>query len=206
MTVLTYPSTRIFVPSEFTAVLQRNITQTRNPLTRRRKTVEHPGALWVFTLLFTPHSFEEMAEIEAFWNEASDADNTVALWHMARPVPRGTLQTNTTTAASASEGVSALNLTADTGKTILLGDMAAVTLATGKKQLVQVTKNVTSVDGVMTAVSVVPPLVGDVNNGATVTVVKPATPMRLEEPYVPAHYVPGYAPAFPVVLVEDPEW
>lgn len=207
MTVLTYPSTLVFHPAEFTPALDRNIERTRNPLTKRRKTVEHPGALWVFTLLYAPVTHEEAAELEAFWNELSDADNTLSLWHLARPMPRGTLQTNTTTAASASEGASALNLTADTGKTLLVGDMFSVVLASSKVQLVQVVKNVTSVDGVMTAVSFVPPLVGAVNNGATVTVVKPTTTFDLEEPYVPTRYVGGNAvPPVAVVLVEDPEW
>lgn len=206
MTALTYPTSRIYCPSEFTAELQRNITQTRNPLTRRRKTVEHPGALWMFTLLFTPHSHDEMAEIEAFWNKASDADNVVSMWHMVRPIPRGTLRTNTTTAAAANEGASAINLNADTGKTLCAGDMMSIALAIGQPQLVQVVQDVTAVANVMTAVPFVPPLVGSVSSGATVKVDKPTTTFRLEEPFVPAQYVPGFSPAFPVVLLEDPEW
>jgi len=200
-----YPSTQAFMLEEFSLGLQRNLTQRRNPLTRRRKTIEHVGALWVATLLYPNNSLADRAQIEAFWNKVSDADEVVSLWHQSRPVPRGTLQANTTTAASASEGASTINITATTGLTLLAGDMFTVAL-TGATQLVQVVADVTSAAGVMTAVSFVPPLVGAVANGAAVVVDKPTALFRLEEPFVPAHYVPGYAPSFPVTLLEDPAW
>lgn len=205
MSTIAYPATRVFTPAEVTWHLQRNLTQRRNPLTRRRTTIEHVGALWSVTLVYTPHTHADMAAIEAFWNRASDADEVVSLWHMARPLPRGTLQANTTTAASASEGASTINITATTGLTLLAGDMFTVAL-TGSTQLVQVVSDITSSAGVMTGVQFVPPLVGDVANGAAVVVDKPRGLFRLEEPFVPAHYVPGYAPSFPVTLLESPAW
>ena len=200
-----YPSTQAFMLEEFSLGLQRNLTQRRNPLTRRRKTIEHVGALWVATLLYPNHSLADRAQIEAFWNKVSDADEVVSLWHQSRPVPRGTLQANTTTAASAAEGASTVNITATTGLTLLVGDMFSVAL-TGATQLVQVVADVTSSAGVMTAVSFVPPLVGAVANGAAVVVVKPTALFRVEEEIVPVSYVPGYAQSFPVTLIESPAW
>lgn len=205
MTTIAYPATRVFKPAEVTWHLQRNLTQRRNPLTRRRKTIEHVGALWAATLVYTPSTHADRASVEAFWNNALDADNVVSLWHHARPVPRGTLQANTTTAASAAEGASTVNITATTGLTLLVGDMFSVAL-TGATQLVQVVADVTSSAGVMTAVSFVPPLVGAVANGAAVVVVKPTALFRVEEEIVPVSYVPGYAQSFPVTLIESPAW
>lgn len=202
---ISYPDTLQFAPAEVVWSLQRNLTQRRNPLTRRRKTIEHAGALWAVTLTYSANTHADMAAIEAFWNRASDADETVSLWHHARPLPRGTLQANTTTAASASVGASSVSISATTGLTLLAGDMFSLAL-TGATQLVQVVADVTSVAGVMASVSFVPPLVGDVANGAAVTVVKPTATFRLEESFVPAQYVPGYAPSFPVTLIESPEW
>lgn len=202
---ISYPDTRSFVPAEVAWSLQRNLTQRRNPLTRRRKTIEHVGALWAVTLTYSAHAHADMAAIEAFWNRASDAAEAVSLWHHARPMPRGTLQANTTTAASASAGASSVSIAATTGLTLFAGDMFSLAL-TGATQLVQVVADVTSVAGVMASVSFVPPLVGDVANGAAVTVVKPTATFRLEESFVPAQYVPGYAPSFPVTLIESPEW
>lgn len=206
MTTISYPTSRIFVPSDLTVGLRRNITASRNPLTRRRKRIEYPGALWEWTLLFTPHSHAERAEIEAFWNWASDVDNVIALWHLVRPVPRGTLRTNTTTAGAASEGASTISINATTGLTLLPGDMFSVALSAGGTQLVQIRSAVTSVSSVMSAAAFLPPLVGDVASGAAVTVVKPTTLFAPEEPFVPMQYSPGYAQSFPVVLVEEPGW
>lgn len=205
MSTIAYPSTDPFLLAEVTWSLQRNLTQRRNPLTRRRTTIEHVGALWAVTIVYPNNNHADAAQIEAFWNRASDADDVVSLWHMARPVPRGTLQSNTTTAASAAEGASTVNITATTGLTLLAGDMISLAL-TGATQLVQVVADVTSAAGVMTAVSFVPPLVGAVANGAAVVVDKPTALFRLEEPFVPAHYVPAFAPAFPVTLIESPAW
>lgn len=205
MSTIAYPSTDPFLLAEVTWSLQRNLTQRRNPLTRRRTTIEHAGALWAVTIVYPNNNHADAAQIEAFWNRASDADDVVSLWHMARPVPRGTLQSNTTTAASASEGASTVNITATTGLTLLAGDMISLAL-TGATQLVQVVSDITSSAGVMTGVQFVPPLVGAVANGAAVVVDKPRGLFRLEEPFVPAHYVPGYAPSFPVTLLESPAW
>lgn len=200
-----YPTSRLFVPAEFSMRLQRNLTQRANPLTRRRKTIEHAGALWIVTLTYSPHSWADMAQLEAWWNAATDADIVLSMWHMARPLPRGTLQANTTTSASAAEGASAININATTGLTLLAGDMLSVVTTAGV-QLVQVVANITSSAGVMTGVSFVPPLVAAVNSGAAVVVDKPTSLFRLDEPVVTATYQAGRAPAFAVVLIEDPAW
>jgi hypothetical protein len=205
MSTIAYPSTQAFMVEEFSLGLQRNLTQRRNPLTRRRTTIEHVGALWVATLIYPNNSLADRAQIEAFWNRVSDADEVVSLWHHTRPLPRGTLQANTTTAASASEGASTVNITATTGLTLLAGDMISLAL-TGATQLVQVVADVTSAAGVMTAVSFVPPLVGAVANGAAVVVDKPTALFRLEESFVPATYRSAHAPSFPVTLIESPAW
>ena len=205
MTTTAYPTARRFVPAQFSLRLQRNLMQRANPLTRRRKTIEHVGALWVATLTYTPHSWADMAVIEAFWNAATDADIVLSLWHLARPLPRGTLQANTTTSASAAEGASAININATTGLTLLAGDMLSVVTAAGV-QFVQVVADITSSASVMTGVSFVPPLVAAVNSSAAVVVDKPTSLFRLEEPVVPATYQAGHAPAFAVVLIEDPAW
>lgn len=205
MSTITYPSTAAYCPQEVSWFLQRNLTQRRNPLTRRRKTIEHVGALWAVTLIYTPSTHADRAAIEAFWNLALDADNVVGLWHHARPLPRGTLQTNTTSAA-ASAGASTININATTGLTLKAGDMFSVALAAGGTQLVQVTADITSAGGVMTATAFVPPLVGAVSNGAAVVVNKPTALFRVEEEIVPVTYSPGFAPSFPVTLLESPAW
>jgi len=205
MSTIAYPSTQAFMVEEFSFGLQRNLTQRRNPLTRRRTTIEHVGALWVATLIYPNNSLADRAQIEAFWNRVSDADEVVSLWHQTRPLPRGTLQANTTTAASASEGASTVNITATTGLTLLAGDMISLAL-TGATQLVQVVADVTAAAGVMTAVSFVPPLVGAVANGAAVVVDKPTALFRLEESFVHSTYRSAYAPSFPVTLLESPAW
>ena len=205
MSTLTFPSTAQYRPSEVTWHLQRNLSQRRNPLTRRRKTIEHVGALWAPTLVFTPATHAHRAAVEAFFNLALDADNVIALWHHARPAPRGTLQANTTTSASAAEGASAISINATTGLTLLAGDMLSVVTASGV-QLVQVVADITSSASVMSGVAFVPPLVGAVSSGAAVVVVKPTSLFRVEEEVVPVTYSPGFAPSFPVTLIEDPAW
>ena len=207
MTTIAYPTTDLYRPSEFTLTLTRNIVgRKRNPFTRRRQVIEHPGPLWAATIIYAPDYHADRAGIEAFWNRVSAAVNKVSMWHFARPTPRGTLQSNTTTAASASAGASAISLNATTGLTLLAGDMMEITLTGGATQLVMVVADVTSVDSVMAAVSFVPSLVGAVSNGATVKLVRASALFQLEEDFAQMPYVPGYAQSFPVTLIETPNW
>lgn len=206
MTIVSYPTDRIFCPSGFTPTLLRNIVgKRRNPFNRRQKLIEHPGPLWEFTLIYTPHTYDDRAAVEAFWNRMMAVDMKVSMWHLIRPVPRGTLQSNTTLSGAHAAHVRSAQIVATTGLTLKAGDMLSFTLAAGGTQLVQVTGDVAAVSNVLT-VSFEPALVGAANAGSVVTIVKPTAKFQVEGESISMPYVPAFGQSFSVTLLEAPEW
>lgn len=201
MTTYTWPTTRLFTPTSVEWRLIPNVIRSNvSPFSGHSQTVEVPGARWAALLNLTANRNADRAQIEAWLNKVRGAANRIALWHHVRPVPRGTLQANTTTTATAASGATSITIAATTGLTLLAGDMLSVATANGKSQLVQVTQDTVAVSSSMT-VAFTAPLRWSVNNGATVTVVRPTAEFVLDDaPSIP--YGPVVSPGFSIALTE----
>jgi hypothetical protein len=182
MTTLAYPTTWHFRPDQFEAELRANVLVSTSPLTGAMQTVQIPGTRWIFRLTFGNASAAEQAEREAWFSQLEGMANRAALWHHARPLPRGTRQTDTTLASSASSAATSLSLNATTGQTLLKGDMLAV-----GGQLLQVIADATAAAGVLT-VSVRPSLRAAVASLAAVTLVRPTGEFILTTPGISIGY------------------
>ena len=200
MTTYTYPSDLIYVPASVEWKLAPNVGMFTSPFSGQVQTTEMPGARWIAVLNFVPHRNDDRAAVEAWFTRLRGPANRIALWHPVRPAPRGTLQANTTTAATAAYGATSISITATTGLTLLAGDMIGILLADTSTQLVQIVQDATSSAGAIAA-AFSPPLRWSVANGATVTVVKPtATFILMDSPRIP--YQPVVSPGFSVELME----
>ncbi|MFE8033847.1 hypothetical protein [Thiohalocapsa marina] len=187
MATLTYPNitlaaNRHFAPDQFEAELRPNVLMSTSVLTGAIQTVQVPGTRWIFRLTYGVASAAEQAEREAFFAELEGMVNRVALYHTARPTPRGTRQTNTTLSASAAVGATTLAMTATTGQTLLRGDMVGV-----GGQLFQVVADATAASSVLT-VSVRPAVRTPLANGAAVTLVRPTANFMLASAGVSVPY------------------
>lgn len=201
MTVYTWPTDRLFVPGTIEWRLVPNIIRSNaSPFSGHMQTVEVPGARWAVLLNLTANRNADRAQIEAWLSKVRGAANRIALWHPVRPTPRGTLQANTTTNATAAAGATSITIAATTGLTLLAGDMLSVATANSKTQLVQVTQDTTAVSSSMT-VAFTAPLRWSVNSGATVVVVRPTAEFVLDDaPSIP--YGPVVSPGFSIALTE----
>jgi hypothetical protein len=171
-----------------------------SPFNGHMQTVEVPGARWTALLTLTPHRNADRAEVEAWLNKIRGAANRIALWHPMRPLPRGTLQANTTTNATAAAGAVSITIAATTGLTLLAGDMISVATENSKTQLVQVVQDATSAASSMT-VAFTPPMRWSVANGAAVVVIRPTASFMLDDaPSIP--YAPVVSPGFSISLTE----
>lgn len=187
MATLTYPNitlaaNRHFAPDQFEAELRPNVLISTSVLTGAIQTVQVPGTRWIFRLTYGAASAAEQAEREAFFAELEGMVNRVALYHTARPTPRGTRQANTNLSSSAAVGATTLAMTATTGQTLLRGDMVGV-----GGQLFQVVADATAASSVLT-VSVRPAVRAALSNGAAVTLVRPTANFMLTSAGVSVPY------------------
>lgn len=198
MTTYSWPSD--YYPETFELKLAPNARVIRPMFDGRPQSIEFVGARWRANLTLPPDFIDDRAEIEAFFNRIRGPAHRVSLWHLARPAPLGTLQSNTQLNAAASQFATSISIDATTGLTLLAGDMVGVALADSTTQLVQVATAATASAGSMT-VEVTPPLRWSALDNAVVTLVKPPATFMLAE--APAFlYQSPNAPALPITLEE----
>lgn len=122
--------------------------------------------------------------------------NTVNLWHMARPVPRGSMRGTPTLSAGVSQGAASLAITTTAGATLKAGDLLGVS-----SLLLMVSTDCTA-DG---AGAITVPLANRVrkalSSGAAVTWSRPTAPFRLAS-RAGVGYTPGVAGAVSLEFVE----
>lgn len=200
MTAYTWPTSSAYCPATFTSRLVPNARVVPAMFAGDDQTIEFPGAKWSFLLSMPNGGSDDRAALEAFLNRVRGPAHRIDIWHLRRPLPRGTLQTNTTLSEAAAQFAATLKINATTGRTLFAGDMVGVTLENSDKALVQVVQDATSSAGVI-QVNVTPPLKWSAVASATVTLVRPMARCRLVES-VAVTYVPGYSPGPQIELVE----
>jgi hypothetical protein len=150
---------------------------------------------WKATLSASPRTYAEAAALEALINSMRGKTNTLAIYHLLRPQPRGTMRGAPLTNGVA-VGAQAVYIFTDPGATLLAGDMfgaggllfqvAADSVANGSGEFL-----VPIVNRVRRTLSALTPVVWD----------KPTAPFRLSSKPV-VQFVPGYAQGVPMDFVE----
>jgi len=201
MTTYTWPTSNEFCLATIEWKMAPNIIRSNmSPFSGHYQTIEVPGARWIARATFPAQYDEGRAVVEAWLNNVRGAANRIAMWHPVRPLPRGTLQANTTTNATAAAGAVSITIAATTGLTLLAGDMISVATENSKTQLVQVVQDTTSAASSMT-VAFTPPMRWSVANGAAVVVIRPTAEFFLDDaPSIP--FAPGVSPEFSISLTE----
>lgn len=196
-----YPSSLHFLPSRFEFGLRANVMMTTSAHNGSIQTIEMPGSRWVATLHWEGAQDAALrAEVEAFWANVRGQSNRVMLYHVRRPLPRGTVQTNGTFAASAAIGASTLSLNATTNQTLRQGDMVGWNDGTSY-QLFMVTADATSVAGVIN-VNVTPQVRKAITSTQAYQVVSPTAQFVLTSNEVRIPYSGYIGDSFSVDLVE----
>lgn len=199
MATYTYPSGAIYRPTDAHVWIEPSVLVSQSPLTKSTRARDLQGDKWRMTLTFGPvrrrGTVDEQAEREAFWNRVG-LFHTVAMWHPARSVPRGTMRGSPALAAAAAQGATTLTIATAAGATLLAGDMIGV-----GGELVQVVADATAAGGGQMTVSVAPKLKRAKTVGAALVWSMPTAVMAVQSP-VEIPYVPGYSPGFTVDLSE----
>ena len=145
---------------------------------------------WLCSLALPPNSQANAAQLEAFIAAMRGQTNTINLYHLMRPAPRGTMRGTLTLSAAAAQGAASLSITGGAGQagtTLLAGDMLGV----GGLLLMVAADATANGSGVIT-VTLANRLRTAQSISAAVTWNQPTAPMRLlQNSGVP--YQPGFA-------------
>lgn len=188
MSAVTLPT--LFVPATCVFTQTTNQRVAASPFGGSEQAIDLLNDRWKCSLAFSSKASADAAWIEAFIGSMRGQTNTVALYHFARPVPRGTARGSMTLSTFASQGASSIVLTGvspSTG-TLLAGDMLGV-----GGLLLMVASDCTASGGVVTA-PITNRLRVSQSAGAVVAWNKPATNFRMlatsDVEYVPGNTQP----------------
>lgn len=172
MSVITFPAR---LPVSFQLTLSTSQRVSASPFGGSEQAVDLLNDRWMASMDFDQQDYATAATIEAFINAMRGQTNTVALYHFARPVPRGTLRGSLTLNAAAAQGASSIVITggAPSTGTLLQGDMLGV-----GGLLLQVQNDCVAVAGVIT-VPIINRLRTALSSGAVVTWNMPTANFRL---------------------------
>jgi hypothetical protein len=183
------PPTIFSQASSFRAVLAVNQRVNASPFGGSEQAVDLLNDRWLFSLELPPNTPANSAQLEAFIAAMRGQVNTVNLWHLARPVPRGTMRGTLTLNAAAAQGASSIVVTGGVGQastTLLAGDLLGV-----GGLLLQVAADATANGSGVITLSLVNRLRSALSSAAAVTWNQPTVPMRMLSSSG-MQYLPGY--------------
>lgn len=113
-----------FRPDSVSLVLQANQRMHSSPFGGSDQVVDMLNDRWAMSLTLPMRLQADAAALEAWLASMRGMVNTSALWHFARPAPRGTMRGSPTLNGAHSAGAASIAITGGTaGGTLLAGDM-----------------------------------------------------------------------------------
>ena len=205
MTIYSWPTSgAAFTPSAAPWGQLQNQRVSRSSLNAATQVVSLPGARWLVPMSFQQQDYATRAALDAFLVRLSGREHRAALFHWARPVPRGTCNLAGVTVSSlAAQFATTVVLTGcGNTKTLLAGDMVGLVTSTGN-QLVQVSADATSNAGGVMTIEVRPLLRGSVAAASAVTLDRPTAQFILtDDPLVVPYGSGNECPEFTVNFEE----
>ena len=187
MAIVTLPNP--FGVSRCSFSLQTNQRVSASSQSLSEQAVDMLSDRWLCSIEAAVSNQAEGAVLEAFIDAFRGQTNIVALYHFARPQPRGTIAGTKTLAAAAAQGAASVAITA-TG-TVLQGDMFSVATPAGGTLLLRATADATSAGGIIT-VPIANRLRTALASGAAVVTSQPTAYFRLLSA-TPVSFVRGSA-------------
>lgn len=193
MTIVAIPST--FKASSFSMRLETNERVFASPYGGSEQALDMGNDRWSASVVLPPGPPETAMRNGAFLNALRGQTNICYLWHLAQPVPQGTMR-GAPSAQAAAIGSQTLSLNTTPAATLMAGDMIGVS-----GLLLQVAEDALANGAGVMAVKVVNKLRLAVANGSAVTWNRPTAPFRKVSKPSFQHFF-GYADGVSIDFVE----
>lgn len=196
MTTYALPTTEVFRPNRFDLQRVSFAFASRSQVSGAGQIRPTLGWFWSATLGFPAATYDDRAELEAFFHGLGAGD-LLTFAHPLRPIPRGTLRGTPTVNGAHSAGVRTISVNGTEGATLLAGDFFAVS-----NRLYMVRESMVF-GASATDVEIAGTLLTDLANGTGITWDRPTTNWaRVSTPSI--SYLPGISPGFVIGLEEYP--
>lgn len=183
-------------PSNFSLQLLTTQRAFASPFGGSEQVIDLGQDRWTASIAIPSMTYEEAAEIEAFIASLRGMSNTVELFHLVRPEPRGTLRGTPVLALPIFVGDGGIFVDTVPGATLRPGDMVGVS-----GMLFQVREPAVANGAGRIGIAIVNRARKAVAPGASIIWDRPSVPFRVvSQPAV--QYVPGYAPSVAFDFVE----
>lgn len=161
-----------------------------SPYTKSTQVIGLLGDRWWAQFEMPANSYLLAQRIESIITQLRGADGTMALWHLARPAPTGTMRGTPTLSGAVAQGAMSLPITTTAGATLIQGDMLGLA-----GQLVMVATDATANGAGAITVPITHPLRAAVSSGTAVVWDKPSVVFRQQgdEAASPVDYRRGRA-------------
>jgi hypothetical protein len=163
-----------FTVSRFGMRVDANNRKHTSPYTRNTQVVDLIGERWVASFSLAVNSYPMAQRVEAFFAQLRGMDGTVAMWHLARTLPSGTMRGSPTLSATVSQGAQAVLIQSVEGATLKAGDMLGI-----GGQLVMVSADATANGSGLMTVGLVNRFRQQVVASTAITYNKPTAKFRL---------------------------
>lgn len=177
--------------------LGRATVQHTSQLSRFVQTVDLLAWQWYAIVTLPPAFLRDSGKHEALINSLAGGADTLALHHMARPQPLGTMRGSPTLSATAAQFANSLAITTTAGATLKAGDMIGVS-----GQLFQVNNDCTADGAGALTVPIVNRSRRSITSGASVLWDKPTAEFYMMDPRARSVYTPGFGASQTIELVE----
>lgn len=188
MSTETWPAGRDWLPKSFGMQVMANERPFVGYYSGQAQILDLLGEYWMCSIVLPSRKSKVIgAQREALLSRLRRS-NTVSIWHMERPAPRGTQRGAPTLSSSVAQLASTIAIQGTASATLLEGDLIGF-----GGQVSMVTANVTANgSGVFSSVPIWPRARAAVSGGSAVTWDKPTVLFRLAEMPAAVNWVPGH--------------
>ena len=187
MSTVNWPADRAFAPRtmRFGATTPKSGWQAF--FTGQVQSISHAAERLRCTLVLKPCNLVDAGRREAFFMALARSGDWVALGHVRRPIPQGTLRGTPTVASSAVAGATTLSVQTTAGATLLAGDI----LGGGGQLLMTGYAGATADGSGVLSMPLVLPLRAAISSPAALTWNAPTATWQLEVESLDVDYTPG---------------
>lgn len=159
----------------FSMKLVPNNRRHSSPYSRSTQVVGLLGDRWMARFQMPVNTYLLAQRAEAVLAQLRGSDGTMALWHLARPAPTGTMRGTPTLSGAVAQGAMSLPITTTAGATVVQGDLLGIS-----GQLVMVAADATANGSGAITVTITSPLRAAISSGTAVVWDKPSVLFRQE--------------------------
>lgn len=187
MAAYTWADLRDWMPREFSMFIEPNERSFTGYYSGQSQVVDLLGERWQASMVLPARRGRALGAEREVMMAKLRRSNTLNLWHLRRPAPRGTQRGSPTISGAVAQLASTVNIQGSANATLLQGDL----LGLGGQVSMVMADITANGSGLFSGVQIWPRARTAISNGSAVTWDKPTVSFRNAEKSSPVVWMPG---------------